>query len=170
VGAEKKDQELTAMMSIAAVLDGFGEEQRDTVERILRWVASRYKVTLQGPARPGNRGEEDDGAFEDFAELFHAAGPRQAPEKALVGGYWLMTGDGKGEFTGMELNTNLKNLGHGLSNVTDALTSLINRKPSFVLQTAKSGKSRQARKKYKLTRAGLDEVRRMIQGQEQSQE
>jgi hypothetical protein len=70
----------------------------------------------------------------------------------------------------MELNTNLKNLGHGLSNVTDALTSLINRKPSFVLQTAKSGKSRQARKKYKLTRAGLDEVRRMIQGQEQSQE
>jgi hypothetical protein len=38
--------------------------------------------------------------------------------------------------------------------------------PRLVLQLKKSGKSQQARKRYKLTTAGITEVERMIKGGE----
>jgi DNA-binding PadR family transcriptional regulator len=41
---------------------------------------------------------------------------------------------------------------------------LMKRKPSLVMQTAKAGRSAQARKTYKLTAAGVREVKAMIAG------
>jgi DNA-binding PadR family transcriptional regulator len=45
-----------------------------------------------------------------------------------------------------------------------ALGTLIKQKPSFVLQLRKSGNTKQARKSYKLTEAGIRAVRNMISG------
>jgi hypothetical protein len=42
------------------------------------------------------------------------------------------------------------------------LGALQGRKPALVRQVAKSGRTRQARKKYKLTTAGISAVRAMI--------
>ena len=164
------DKELTAMTAIAAALDTFEESEHETLARVVRWAASRYKVSVgEHPTGRGAGGTEskrglrdqDNGEaspFEDIADLYDATRPTTEAEKALVGGYWMMQGEGKQEFTGMEVNARLKNLGHGVSNITDALSQLMGRKPALVMQTAKSGKSRQARKKYKLTRAGLDSI------------
>jgi hypothetical protein len=55
-------------------------------------------------------------------------------------------------------------LGHGLINITAALDDLREAKPALVLQVGKSGKSRQARKTYKLTIAGIKSVEEMIGG------
>jgi DNA-binding PadR family transcriptional regulator len=53
-----------------------------------------------------------------------------------------------------------------VSNITTALSSLIERKPQLVIQTRKSGNSKQARKRYRLTDAGIRAVERMISGGE----
>jgi DNA-binding PadR family transcriptional regulator len=66
------------------------------------------------------------------------------------------------ELEGFTLNKELKNLGHGVSNITSALDTLMSRKPALVIQTKKSGTSKQARKKYKLTLEGLRAVERMV--------
>ena len=80
----------------------------------------------------------------------------------------MTAGEGQVEFTAQLVNSKLKDLGYGVSNITDAFTTLMKRRPSLVMQTAKQGKSRQARKRYKLTRAGQDEVERMIRGESET--
>ncbi len=53
-------------------------------------------------------------------------------------------------------------MGHGVGNITTALTNAQKHKPALVRQTSKSGKSRQARKTYKLTTAGVKYVREKV--------
>ena len=167
------DKEIAAMSEMAAALDGFAESDQATVERILHWLCARYNVEIfgkleqqpaGGSAGEGNAvsGTATGRGFDDLADVFHAASPKTEAEKALVAAYWMSVGEGKLEFTAQEVNKSLKNLGHGIVNITDALTKLMGKKPSLVMQTAKSGASKQARKKYKLTRAGLDAVPRMV--------
>lgn len=79
-------------------------------------------------------------------------------DKALVGGYWLQICEGAEAFASQAINDNLKNLGEGVGNVTQALDGLKNAKPALILQIKKSGKSKQSRKTYKLTHAGVKTV------------
>jgi DNA-binding PadR family transcriptional regulator len=58
----------------------------------------------------------------------------------------------------------MKHLGHGVKNITSALSSLMNEKPQRVVQLKKSGSTKQARKQYKVTEAGKNAVRRMLEG------
>jgi hypothetical protein len=169
-----QDKEISAMARISETLDKFNKDEVETVKRILRWAASRYGLnSIENLANSTDRashatrdtGDFEERSFEDLADLFHAASPKTEADKALVASFWLTTGEKKTSFTGWEVNKELKNLGHGIGNITDALSSLMRRKPALVLQTAKSGTSRQARKKYKLTRAGLDYLRRMTSGE-----
>jgi DNA-binding PadR family transcriptional regulator len=51
-----------------------------------------------------------------------------------------------------------------VSNITRARDGLKARQPQLVIQVQKSGKSKQARKRYKVTSAGKTEVRRMLSG------
>jgi hypothetical protein len=62
------------------------------------------------------------------------------------------------------VNKELKNLGEGILNITSALDALKAQKPALALQLKKAGKSRQARKTYKVTVAGLKFVENMIRG------
>jgi hypothetical protein len=102
--------------------------------------------------------------FATFAELFDAATPNGNSEKALVVGYWLQVCGGAEHFDGFTANRELKNLGHGLGNVTNAVETLRNQTPALALQLSKAGKSQQARKTYKLTVAGIKAVEAMISG------
>jgi hypothetical protein len=65
-------------------------------------------------------------------------------------------------FDSAAVNRELKHLGHGVGNITSAFNDLISQKPALAMQTAKSGKSKQARKKYKITRAGEKAVLEML--------
>ena len=55
----------------------------------------------------------------------------------------------------------LKNLGHGIPNVTKALDSLKGQSPALALQLKKAGTSQQARKTYKITVAGIKQIEAM---------
>lgn len=166
--------ELTAMTEIAKALQPLDSA---AVRRVLVWAADRFDASvsvgtpesqLEGDAGggSGDGGSGNPDEFSDIADLYAAATPRNDPEKALVAAYWFQKLNGASDFESATVNKELKHLGHGVNNITTALSSLISRKPQLVIQTRKSGSSQQARKRYKLTNEGVKQVERMIRGEE----
>jgi hypothetical protein len=166
------DKEVEAMGSVAAALEDLED---DATVRVLRWAAQRFAgehadsvlgaatgTQGSGAGDDGGSGAGEPAAFEDFVDLFDTASPGTAPQRALVGGYWFQVVRGGSDFGAQDVNTALKDLGHGVSNITDALGALQERKPALVRQVGKSGRTRQARKTYKLTQAGITAVMKML--------
>jgi hypothetical protein len=169
------DKEIDAMGSIAAALEGLDD---DATTRVLRWAAQRFagekgeellsETTAGGGRTDGHKSRvvnHEPAAFDAFVDLFDAANPKTETERALVGGYWFQVIGGAADFPSQDINTALKDLGHGVSNITVAFSKLQTRKPALVRQVTKSGKSQQARKKYKLTQAGITAVQKMLSGE-----
>jgi hypothetical protein len=170
MGTEK---EIEAMASVVGILDELEEDAR---ERVIRWLADKYgAVTARKSLRPASAGVQQSGGdgdqeFEDVGSFFHAAEPSNNPECALVVGYWLQEVEGEDNIDAQQVNKQLKHLGHGIGNITRAFESLMNRRPALAIQIRKTGKTRQARKKYKITTAGKAEVQRMIGGRDGANE
>jgi hypothetical protein len=175
---ETADQEIATMSAIAKALDAI-KEDHEVLQRVLQWAAARYDVgdignlsktaargkIIQGDGKQDSQNSTGNSTeFSDVAELFDAADPKTDWQKALVVGYWLVKGANQDDFAGADVNSQLKHLGHGVVNITDSLNKSMQRKPAFVIQTAKSGASKQARKKYKITKAGMTAVEAMIKG------
>lgn len=165
------------VVAIAKVNDALTGLEPAVQQRVLEWAAKKFGLVLpsakEQPSRsdagqaPTNGEEEGSRAapvdtFPDFASLYDSANPTTDAEKALVAGYWLQVVQGKPDWGSFSANKELKNLGHGATNITDALNQLIGRRPRLVMQTHKSGKTKQARKKYKLTGEGIKRVRQMV--------
>lgn len=172
------DKEFAAMQAVYTALFKLTEEGAQ--QRVLDYVANRLNLSLQskakGPNFPTAGADDEDGreeasapqatatTFGTFAELSDAAQPKTQAEKALVGGYWLQVCQGGESFDGFAINRELKNLGEGIANITSALEALKVQKPALALQLKKAGKSRQARKTFKVTVAGIKAVEAMIRG------
>ncbi len=155
---ENIDPELQAMASLATTLDGLEEESRS---RVLRWAADKFGVAVysKGVATNNARGDDDkqvqDNDFVDFVDLFDAVNPSGNLEKALTGAYWVQVIEGVPSWQSQQVNNILKDTGNGIASIVDAFDSAQRRTPALVRQMAKSGKSRQARKTFKLTSAGV---------------
>jgi len=161
------DPEIDAMGKIAAALEPL---EQDAVRRVLKWAIERYQP------RPGQAGAIPGGieaaaipssatpsrTFLNLSELFDAANPDTGLDKVLVVAYWFQQLQHEEEWESQSLNTQLKHLGHPSSNITRDLDSLISRSPRYVLQTRKEGTTKQARKRYKLTREGIRAVEAML--------
>ncbi|HEX8365065.1 MAG TPA: hypothetical protein VF603_07260 [Allosphingosinicella sp.] len=173
--ADDADAEFGAIQTVYTTLRTLDDEAR---RRVLEYVGSRFGIQLRAPqkgvqtpaADEADESEEPSGksgtpaSFTSFAELHDAAQPKSQPERALVAGYWLQVCEGADSFDSQSANTALKHLGLGVANITSAIESLKGQKPALALQLKKSGKSRQARKTYKITVAGVKAVEAMING------
>jgi hypothetical protein len=175
-------EELEAISAIGAALDSLDANGR---QRALNFIANRYALSVGGQSREAQRtgrtpstatavseGDEAEppSDFEDIGALYEAAGPSSNPERALVAAYWFQVIEGQQDFGSQQLNNALKNLGHGIEDITNALERLKGRKPSLIRQLQKSGSSRQARKTYKITDAGINAVRDMFGGEHSTEE
>lgn len=175
------DPEIDAMSAVATAL---AELEEDAQGRVLRWAAERYGVSVNLPTdgrRAGGAtgeydGREDEGvtereiaeealAYEHFAELFAKAQPKTEPDRALVAAYWLQVIQGESTWQSAALQIELKNLGHAIGNITDALGSNMRKKPQRIIQLHKAGSTKQARKTYKVTHEGLVYVQGMLRGE-----
>lgn len=167
------DPEIGAMSVISSALDDL---EADTQARILEWAAKRYDVPLLGSNQQrketnaggstgseSNAGSSGTAAYGDFVDLFDASGAKTEAQRALVAGYWFQEIQGIPSFQAQQVNNALKDLGQGVSNITEALGALESRKPAEVRQMGKSGRTRQARKTYKLTAAGINAVKAMVE-------
>ncbi|MGI8920810.1 MAG: hypothetical protein ACR2HD_03925 [Solirubrobacteraceae bacterium] len=167
-----EDAELKAMKAITEAMTSLEDSART---RVIEWTAKRFNVAIasrRGPTGGGSlpRGsnidqgehEVDDEESVEFVDLFDHAQPSSEAERALVAGYWFQVSRGKGEFQAQEVNNALKNVGHGVGNITVAFNNLQQRTPALVRQVAKGGRTKQARKRYKLTTAGVSAVEVMV--------
>ena len=152
--------ELEAMKKVSDALEDLDEGAR---VRVLSWAVSKYSVVVAanavGKAPPHSADESQHG---DFADLFHAALPQSHAERALVAAFWIAQESGE-PFQSQSLNALLKDLGYQVANITDALSQNMRERPALVVQTKKSGSTRQARKTYKITDAGMRRVKSMMQ-------
>jgi hypothetical protein len=161
------DPEIGAMGAVATALSKLDEDQQ---VRVLRWAADRYGLKGVKLGSTGGGGGTDEeaaeggtGTYNSITELFEAAqGAKTNTQKALVAGYWFQVVMGNPGFQAYSLNVELKNMGIKIANITDALGSAENVKPALLMQTAKTGKAKQARKTYKLTTVGVKAVEAML--------
>ena len=169
------DPEIEAMSKVA---DALGSVDETTQQRVIRWAAERFGVVIsagrkqQRDEERSPRGNGGDGAeidadgppstFTSIADLFVAASPKTGPEKVLVAAYWLQVLQQGSDITSFAVNQELKNLGHAVNSINKVFDVLMEQKPQLAVQLKKGGTSKQARKRYKLTHAGIGKVESMI--------
>jgi hypothetical protein len=163
--------EIAAMKVVAEALAALDE---GGVRRVLRWAHDAFApkavaavevapAAVPAPSSNARTNSEPDGVerHETLADFYSAADPQQDSDRALVVGYWVQVIEGEGDFDSFAVNKRLKDLGYGVGNITSAFNGLISRRPQLVIQTKKSGTSKQARKLYRLTSEGQKTVERM---------
>ena len=100
--------------------------------RVLRWASDVLGVADSGMtakmAGATMAGQEQRG----LPDLIDAAQPDTRSERILVIAYWLESSTGGGDWTSQSVNDEMKNLGDAVPNITDALSSLMERKPALV--------------------------------------
>ena len=166
--------EIDAINTVHNILEPLDEEARG---RVLRYVASLLKVDSMldsggspasldgGVSQDLEEGEKaEESTYASFADFYAAANPQSNGERALVAGYWSQVCQGADSFTGAAANKELTHLGHRVSNITDAINTMKNRKPALMLQIKKAGTSRQSRKLYKVSHEGEKRVEEMVNG------
>jgi len=165
------DKQLSAMQKVVEALSGLDEAD---LRVVLGFIGMRYGGikapafgasggVLGGAAGvAANNGATPPDTYASFPDLYHAANPETESDKALVAGYWVQVCKGKDGFDSFTANSALKDMGYTVSNITRALDALMASDPKYVQQIKKSGQSRQARKVYKVTQAGLKRVAEML--------
>lgn len=154
--------ELEALLKIESIMEGLDTEQS---RRVLIWLHDKYGHHADGlrfPTANQSMIEKISANFSNFAEFYDIVQPKGNALKALCACYWFDYLEHGRKFNAQILNSELKQLGHGISNITAALTALKDEKPSLVLQVKKSGTSRQARKEYQITESGRKRIDEMI--------
>lgn len=176
--AESVDEigkQLAAMQGIRESLAPLAGD-RNAVEAVLVWAGHAYGVGTRergtGRVRQAVSAASSGAAVEfgDLADLFAAAAPSSEAERVLVTTYWFQKLNGQATIDGQQVNTALKNLGYGVGNITNVFSGLMGRKPALAMQVQKSGTSKQARKKYKLTNAGVKRVEGLLEGEHGAEE
>jgi hypothetical protein len=157
------DDELDAMAALVRI---FEPMEQDVRQRTWNWAGHKFGMLKGGEttvARQHTGGAGDgDKSFATLAELFDAVNPQSEKEKALAAAYWLQFVEMEEEFPSADVNTRLRDLGHRIKNVTDAIYKLQQEKPARMVQLKKSGSSKQARKTYKVTEAGRRSIEQFI--------
>jgi len=164
------DSEIAAMQNIAKALEDLDADARS---RVLSWAADRFDASISTPSAGASgtgsgaestrelTSEEHQGpglGFATLAELLAVADPKTEADKVLVSAYWLQEVEGE-KVQSQPVNKALKDLGHPVSDMPREFDKLIARRPQVVLQLKKAGSTRQARKTFKVTKAGIDQIK-----------
>jgi hypothetical protein len=157
------NDELAAMAAIHDILEGL--DDASARGRVVRWAADSFDVAVS-PAGAAARGPSLDVSATNggtsLVELLDQAQPESRADKILVVAYWLESTSSGADWSAQAVNDELKNLGAGVPNITDALSGLIAKKPALVRQVRKTGRAQQARKRYLLTAPGRAAVSGML--------
>lgn len=164
---ELLDEINTAISSYDPVLK---EKARDILlERAFGSAQSPPPSTASAAPRPRGRpradgssgGREDAG---DLASLLTRWSPTTMSDKALLGAYYLTRARGEDTVTSQAINTELKRNGLAISNITRAIEANMRPDRPLMVQEKKMGSTKQARKQYRITPAGVETVERKLQG------
>lgn len=181
--SEDKDMEpdLTAEVeALPKVLELLKPLHPKSRKRVVDWVIDAFDLSLSPSVKANSQSVEEesnngqvtvlsssstDVKYNDSGSLLVASGAAKDVDKVLMMTYWFIQFVGQESVTGKQINDELKQLGHGVGNVTNCFTSLSTKskgKPNLAYQASKSGKGAQGRKTYKLTSAGITAADKML--------
>lgn len=164
---ELLDEINTAISSYDPVLK---EKARDILlERAFGSAQAAPPSTASAAPRPRGRPRADasgGGGEEagDLASLLTRWSPTTMSDKALLGAYYLTRARGEDTVTSQAINTELKRNGLAISNITRAIEANMRPDRPLMVQEKKMGSTKQARKQYRITPAGVETVERKLQG------
>lgn len=157
--------EISAMKKIAEALENLDE---GSVSRVLRWASELHGIRVgatqqnivhaSGVTSSAVLGEQHS----EFPDFYAACNPGTDAEKGLVVGYWLQYREGAQDFDSQRVNSELKQLGYPIGNITRAFDNLESLQPKLVIQVRKLGNNKQSRKRLKLTVEGKKAVEQML--------
>src|SRR5262245_54938978 len=138
-------EELAAMGKVLEALEDLPPE---AAGRVVDWAIKTLSLpsitVARSPARTPPASDagttvsaattHDNLGHEDLASFFAALNPSDGPDRALVVCYWKQVVENTESFTGQDINSELKHLGHQLPNITASLSLLMKRKPQQVVQ------------------------------------
>lgn len=166
-----EDKELKSMSAVLTALEPLDAQER---ARVIAWASQKLSIIGAASLRTSNSdssgpaqssGIQTSSQYTEFHQLFDAAQPKTGTDRALIGGYWFQVCQNSADFTGQQVNDDLKQLGHPVTNITKAFERLQSHKPILARQVQKTGKTKQGRKRYKLTREGQARVEAMCRGE-----
>ncbi|MEA9578111.1 hypothetical protein VC218_04000 [Xanthomonas nasturtii] len=155
-------KEFEAIQAVHSALEPLDEDGR---ARVMVYIGSLLGVAVKLGGKnatatgTGDEEESDEGGeggaagtaanvpktFSSFAELYDQAGPKSNGEKALVVGYWLQVCQQSDTFAAAAANKELMHLGHKVANITGAIDSFKDQKPSLILQLKKHSAAQEER-------------------------
>ena len=163
------DPEIAAMGRIAAALASLDQ---DATRRVLKWAIERYQgsarqspthgTMIETPTIVSETTTAPPRTFLDISELFDTADAETGLDRVLVAAYWFQAIQKMEDWYSQSISAELKHLGHPSTNITRDLDALMDRSPKLAMQVRKQGTSRQARKRYKLTREGTRAVESLL--------
>lgn len=112
------------------------------------------KVKQEAPKEPSTKNLGIK-RYKTIENLFLAADINTVAEKILLAAAYLQEKKGFEEFGSYDINSRLKKMGYGIQNVTNAINSLIRKKPPLLIQTKKEGSTKQSKRKFQITPDGL---------------
>jgi hypothetical protein len=180
--------ELEAMRVLATALQPLGQDSR---RMVLYWASEKFlapdirvlpqpKTPLSSPRPTPSQtavlGLDTEATaqwslenYPSVGDLYHACTPSSDGEKALVISAWLQKNNESEGVDSYSVNSELKNLGYGIGNITRAFDYLIQAKPALMIQVRKSGTSKQARKSFRVTDQGMKRICEMVAQNQASQ-
>lgn len=114
------------------------------------------------PRSDSSAGGEGGSGGEDLASLLTRWTPTTMSDKALLGAYYLSRVRGDDTVTSQAINSELKRNGLAISNITRAIEANMRPDRPLMVQEKKMGSTKQARKQYRITSAGVETVERRL--------
>ncbi len=96
--------------------------------------------------------------------LFERVSTKTDVARVLLVAAYLQERDKSGvaELGSRQINKELKSIGRGIKNITQAINSLLKKEPKLLLMTRKTTSSQQGKKKYRVTELGMEKVREAL--------
>lgn len=122
------------------------------------------EVTTVKPAAPKIKPEKEKvfAEFETIEDLFLRSSAKKVSHRILLVAAYLQEKQDLDEISSLEINTQLKKLGYGVTNITTLINGLIKKIPPPMIVTKKDGATKQSRRKFKVTERGFEDVKKFI--------
>lgn len=104
------------------------------------------------PKGPHKKGLMD---YDTVMDLFADAEVKKVSQKILLMAAFLQERQSFKEISSYDINFRLKRLNQGVQNISSSINGLLNRKPEVMVELERSGSSKQARRKFRVTIEGL---------------
>ncbi len=100
--------------------------------------------------------------FETIDDLFLMATAKKVSHRILLVAAYLQEKGNLHEVSSLDINSQLKKLGYGVSNITTLINGLLKKTPPQIIVTKKEGDTKQSRRKFKVTEKGFKDAQSFI--------